>query len=273
VSRGGERRRQAQPPALDRGVAVSTFLPDRLELVKGPPGSRRRRLDRCVAALRPARADLRTRYGRALAQRNALISRIRAGAAPAADLAPWDAELAEEGIALMDAREAASAALRDPFREAAADLGLPSADLRYRPRSAASSAAELTTELERHRDADLRRGYSGHGPHMDELELSLGGRQVRRFGSQGQQRATLLALLFAERAALVASGAPAPPMLLDDVMSELDPGCRRLLARRLERGGQAIVTATERDQVPAECHPLAIEVGGGRVVEPQARAA
>ena len=83
------------------------------------------------------------------------------------------------------------------------------------------------------------------------MELRLAGRALRRFGSQGQQRIALLALLFAERAALMEAGRAAPLMLLDDVMSELDPGHRGLLVSLLESGGQAVITATESDHVPA----------------------
>ncbi|MBA3301251.1 MAG: AAA family ATPase, partial [Thermoleophilaceae bacterium] len=76
---------------------VSVFLPDRLDLVKGPPGMRRAHLDQFVAALRPARAETRAEYGRALAQRNALLGRVRAGRSAPAALDAWDAELARLG--------------------------------------------------------------------------------------------------------------------------------------------------------------------------------
>ncbi len=79
-------------PALRPALAV--FMPDRLALVKGPPAARRSHLDGFVAALRPARAEARRRYARALAQRNALVGRIRAGSAGPDSLDAWDAELA-----------------------------------------------------------------------------------------------------------------------------------------------------------------------------------
>ena len=92
-------------------------MPDRLTLVKGPPAARRAHLDGFVAALRPARAEPRRRYGRALAQRNALLGRIRAGAAHADSLDAWDAELADAGVELIAARARgrgdARAAVRD----------------------------------------------------------------------------------------------------------------------------------------------------------------
>src|SRR5436190_12626497 len=80
---------------------VSVFLPERLELVKGPPAARRAHLDQLIAALWPARQASRLAYSRALSQRNALLARIRAGASSPSALDAWDAELAAEGVRLI----------------------------------------------------------------------------------------------------------------------------------------------------------------------------
>src|SRR5919112_585027 len=99
--------------AVEARPLVSVFLPERLELVKGAPAARRAHLDQVVAALWPSRAATRTAYSRALAQRNALVGRIRSGSAGPAALDAWDAELAREGIALMEHRAAAVEGLQD----------------------------------------------------------------------------------------------------------------------------------------------------------------
>jgi DNA replication and repair protein RecF len=245
---------------------VSVFLPERLELVKGAPAARRAHLDEFMAALWPARAGTRAAYSRALAQRNALVARIRAGAAGPAALDAWDAELARHGIRLMADRAEAVDALRPAFAELAARLGLPgSAELRYRPRSGASTEGELAAELADRRDADLERGFTAHGPHRDELQLLLDAVGLRAYGSQGQQRTALLALLFAERELLAERRARPPLMLLDDVMSELDTERRELLAGLLRSGGQAVVTATEPEHVPAVEESELVRVEGGRL--------
>jgi DNA replication and repair protein RecF len=240
---------------------VSVFLPERLELVKGAPAARRAHLDQFVAALWPGRAETRSSYSRALAQRNALVGRIRAGAAGPAALDAWDAELARHGIRLMADRAEAVEGLRRLFAELAARLGLPgSAELRYRPRSGAADEGELVAELAERRAADLERGFTAHGPHRDELQLLLGDVALRAYGSQGQQRAALLALLFAERALLASRRARPPLMLLDDVMSELDAERRELLADLLRSGGQSVITTTEAEHVPG-----AALAGGGLI--------
>jgi DNA replication and repair protein RecF len=251
--------------AHDARPLVSMFLPERLELVKGAPAARRAHLDQVVAALWPARAETRLAYSRALAQRNALLGRIRAGASGPAALDAWDAELARQGVRLMADRAEAVAGLRATFAELGRRLGLPGeADLRYRPRSAADDEHGLAAELRERRAADLERGFTAHGPHRDELLLLLDDTPLRVYGSQGQQRTALLALLFAERELLASRRGRPPLMLLDDVMSELDSERRELLAGLLRSAGQSVITATEPEHVPGveEGELLRVHAGG-----------
>src|ERR687885_381868 len=216
------------PVASPTRPLVAVFMPERLELVKGGPSARRAHLDQVLAALWPARAGTRVLYARALAQRNALIGRIRAGLVGPQALDPWDATLADHGAELMSAR----------------------------------------------RDEDLRRGFTAHGPHRDEISLALGGRSARAHASQGQQRLAVLALLLGERA-LLAEHCLAPPLLLlDDVMSELDARRRELLAETLQDEGQVVVTTTDPAQVPgaARARLVMVEDGVARTALSQAAA-
>ncbi|MEK6278475.1 MAG: DNA replication and repair protein RecF [Actinomycetota bacterium] len=256
VSRSEGRRHLLDGEAADPATIarhrphVAVFSPDRLALVKGPPGERRAHLDGFIASRWPARSDLRRVYGQALAQRNALLGRVAAGLAPAAELDAWDGTLAARAAALTAARAEATSELAEPFSTAAAELGLGEpAELRYRPRSDSDPEAVRAGLAER-RESDLERGRTGWGPHLDELELSLEERSLRRYGSQGQQRAGLLALLFAEHAALLETAGAPPLMLLDDVMSELDPEHRELLAERLDGAGQSLITAADESDLP-----------------------
>jgi DNA replication and repair protein RecF len=247
---------------------VSVFLPDRLELIKGAPSLRRAHLDQFVAALWPARAATRRAYSQTLAQRNALIARIRHGAASRDSLASWDAQLAAQGIALMADRRTAVEAIADRFRDCCAELGLDGEPaLRYRPKSRATDSDQLRAELAERISSDLDRGFTGHGPHRDDLVATREGRELRAYGSQGQQRLGLLALLLAERTALAQRRRFPPVMLLDDVMSELDGVRRRALVDLLRSGGgQAVITATDAEQVPGadepDVHRLQVAVGG-----------
>lgn len=235
---------------------VSVFLPDRLELVKGTPSLRRAHMDQLVTALWPARTATRRSYAQALAQRNALLARIRAGAAAAASLAAWDHELARHGIALMADRAAAIDAVAERFAARAAELGLDGDPaVAYRPRSRAADAEQLAAELAERHQQDLERGFTGHGPHRDDLAITREGRELRAYGSQGQQRLGLLALLLAEREAIAATRDATPVMLLDDVMSELDRDRRSRLVNLLRGRGQSVITTTDLEHVPGADEP------------------
>jgi DNA replication and repair protein RecF len=139
----------------------------------------------------------------------------------------------------------------------------------YRPRSRATDPSELAAELAERTGGDLERGFTGHGPHRDDLVAVREGRELRTYGSQGQQRLALLALLLAERETIAALRAAPPVMLLDDVMSELD-GTRRRALVELLRGssGQAVITTTDLDHVPGarEAGVARLGVSAGRVL-------
>ncbi|HWN73917.1 MAG TPA: DNA replication and repair protein RecF [Solirubrobacterales bacterium] len=250
----------ADPATLARSrPPVAVFAPDRLTLVKGPPAERRAHLDGFIAARWPARGELRKRYGQAVAQRNALLSRLSAGYGSPEDLRIWDAGLAQATAPLIEARVEAVAELAGPFAAAADELGLAKAELEYAPR-AEGSEEEIRAGLEERREQDIRLGRSSWGPHLDELKLSAGGKSLRRYGSQGQQRTALLALLFAEREALMAARRVTPLLLLDDVMSELDPGRRDRLVARLGDGGQVLITAADEESVPAAAREHVVQM-------------
>lgn len=230
---------------------ISVFLPERLDLLKGAPALRRAHLDQVLAALWPARAGIRREYSQVLAQRNALLSRIRSGRAGDAALATWDRELAIKGLAVMAQRAEAVELLAEPFSRRAEQLGCTGwVTLEYRPRSRAAGEDEFLAELQARLQTDLERGFTGHGPHRDELVILRDGRELRVYGSQGEQRMALLALLLAERALLAAERGRTPLMLLDDVMSELDAQRRQLLAEELATSGQSVIATTDLGHVP-----------------------
>ena len=154
--------------------------------------------------------------------------------------------MAEFGAQFVVARWETLSALGPGFAEVAAELGVPDGRLRYDAEPPTAEALE--SRLAR----DLERGVTGLGPHLDEIGVLSGDRDLRSFGSQGEQRLAVLALLLAE-AELVSERRGFPPLLLlDDVLSELDRDRRRTLLARLPAGGQTVITATEADALPAE---------------------
>jgi DNA replication and repair protein RecF len=160
------------------------------------------------------------------------------------------------GIELVVARAEVAATLAGPFAELAGFLGLEAAAIAYD--GEAPTIAELDSRLER----DLERGITGAGPHLHDVRLEAGGRDLRSFGSQGEQRMAVLALVLAEADVLKSRSAAAPLVLLDDVLSELDGDRRRALAEIVTKGGQTVITATARAALPIEpAQTLAVSPG------------
>jgi DNA replication and repair protein RecF len=249
---------------------LGVFVPDRLELLKGSPAPRRAHLDRVVAALWPLRVATRRAYARALVQRNALLSAIRSGRASRSTMPTWDHELARHAIPLREDRERAVELLQGRFAAHATQLGLSGeASMCYRPRSHAAGVDEFVAELQQHLPAELARGFGSHGPHRDELAFLRDGRELRSYGSQGELRLALLALLLAERAVLGEHRGHTPLLLLDDVMSELDPERRELLAVELADGGQSVIATTDLAHVPSACaaHVTRLRVSPGAILQ------
>ena len=239
-------------------VATLVFTPDRLAVVKGGPAVRRAYFDRALGRLAPARAQLPTDYAAALAQRNASLRRVAGGFSSRDALTPWTEQVAALGRQLVESRGEVLAALAPGFAERGEELGLPAARMTY------EGDPPTVDALEARLDRDLERGSSGLGPHLDDVVLTSGARDLRSFGSQGEQRLTVLALLLAE-AELIADRRGFPPLLLlDDVLSELDPNRRRVLAERVQQAGQTLVTATQASSLPIEPAQL-LEVTPGLV--------
>jgi DNA replication and repair protein RecF len=241
-------------------VSTLVFTPDRLGVVKGPPAARRAYFDRVLGRFAPARAVLPAEYGAAVAQRNAALRRAAADLSARDAIEPWTERVALLGAELVAARLETLALLEPCFAERAAELGLDAAALRYEgePPTLEGLGAAL--------GRDLERGVTSLGPHLDDVVLLAGDRDLRSFGSQGEQRLALLALLLAEAETITDRSGVAPLLLLDDVLSELDPERRRILAARVRSVGQALVTATDAAMLPAAPDQL-LEVTPGVVLE------
>jgi len=242
-------------------LRVVVFTPDDLDLVKGGPGERRRMLDDLLVQLHPRYEKLRADLDRVLRQRNALLKQVggRLPAEAAATLDVWDHKLAEAGTALATARAALTQDL-EPLVGTAYDhlAGSPSAvGLTIRP----SWEGTLAEALAAGRTEDVRRGVSTVGPHRDDLEITLEAMPARVHGSQGEQRCLTLALRLAARQVIESRTGTGPLLLLDDVLSELDPGRAAALLSLLP-ATQTVITSA--GGVPGGTRPdLVVEVEDG----------
>ncbi len=222
------------------------FTPDRLGVVKGGPAARRAYFDRSVGRLFPSRSPLPAEYAAVVGQRNAALRRVSAGTSSRDALSPWSERVVELGAELVSARAQALELLSPSFERIAESMGLPDARLRY------EGEVVTSKELEDRLPRDLERGVTGAGPHLHEIRIEAGDRDLRNFGSQGEQRIAVLALVLGEAAVIAERGGAPPLVLLDDVLSELDGDRRRSLGQLISDGGQTVVTATAAAALPIE---------------------
>ena len=224
-------------------LSALVFTPERLAVVKGGPIVRRAYLDRMLGRVFPSRAGIPAEYGKAVAQRNAALRRVRAGESGLDTVEPWSAQVVELGTELDAARSELATLLGPGFARIANDLGLAEAILSYD--GSGLTMEELAARLER----DVERAATGVGPHLRDAEITAGGRELRGYGSQGEQRTAVLALVLAEAELLTERRGQPPLLLLDDVFSELDTARRGALLAALPAGGQTVITATHRPGV------------------------
>jgi DNA replication and repair protein RecF len=247
--------------AYFEGLAAVCFAPDDLLLVKAGPEGRRRFLDRAAFNRWPAVLGEAREFVRALRARNAAL---RSGSDEVE--ASFRGPLVRAATRLLARRRALVAELAPRIRLAFAEIsgaGAPEPDVSYRPAAGMrlegdedALAARLGAILAERIPRDRERGYTSAGPHMDDLALELGGRPARSYGSQGQQRAMVLALKIAEIENLRAALGRPPLLLLDDVSSELDPAKNRYLLEYLAAlPGQVFLTSTDRRLLEAAAGP------------------
>jgi DNA replication and repair protein RecF len=270
--RPGEPKRVTVDGARERSVErllgrfpVLVFTPDRLRLVQGAPALRRAYFDRVLARLWPRPAAAVPEYARRLAQRNHLLRRVRAGAAAVDALEPWDALLAEAAAEVIAARARLCSRLLAPLERRLAELGGdPQAPpLRYLPNREGDAGA-LRRELAGRRGRDVERAVTSIGPHLDDFAIADAGKDLRHFGSQGEQRRALLGLILAESDLLAEERGERPLLLLDDVTSELDLERRSRLLDAVSEFDQAIATTTDEADLAGRAGSL-LRVSAGTV--------
>lgn len=270
ISRQGRSRVQVNRQRLGRtrdllGVMrVTVFSPDDLALVKGGPTERRRFLDDTLVALAVKYDAMRLELDRIVRQRNVLLKQCggRLNDETGATLDVWDAKLADVGDRFGHARAVLVARLAPMVSEAYDQLAdRPSTvDLRYEP---GWRQRGLVTALAESRTDDVRRGVSTVGPHRDDVELFIGGMPARTHASQGEQRSLALALRLGAHRLVAERAGSVPVLVLDDVLSELDPLRSAALLRHLPAGQVVLTTA---GLLPDAAHPdVVVRISEGAV--------
>ena len=227
------------------------FSPEDLRTVKDGPAERRRFVDMALSQIRPAYYYALQRYARALKQRNEVLKAASLQPALLSTLDSWDEQLAAAGAELTRQRQAYIARLNAAAGETHREIsdGRERLEIRYAPSVRhGDEVQENLDALFAARENDLRRMTTSVGAHRDDVLMLIGDRDVRAFGSQGQQRTAALAMRLAELRVMGEVMEEPPMLMLDDVMSELDPSRRRQLVGHL-KGIQTFITCTDVDDL------------------------
>jgi DNA replication and repair protein RecF len=239
----GVHRRALDLPGTFRAVL---FWPDDLALVKAGPEGRRRFLNQMLVQVQPGYARSLAGYARVLRQRNHLLKQVAAHEQPVDALEAWDHELVGLAEGIVGARAQAIADLTPTAVAGQSSVG----DGEVLNVSYSGPPPDLLSAVQKSLPQDLRTGTTGVGPHRDDLAILLDGKDARSFASQGQQRTIAVSLKLAEAELMQARSGEAPVLLLDDVLSELDPKRREALMVRVGGYGQVILTAVEPAPIP-----------------------
>ncbi len=260
----------AEPGRLNECLRVVAFTAADLQVIKGEPQLRRAFLDSAIAELDPEYKRYWRRYERVVSGKNYLL---RQGRPDQELLAVYQEELARLGAQLLARRLAYLQEINAELRCLQGRLGLKSLELEYLPSleglpgSPEQLLARLASELDRVAAEEERRGFSLVGPHRDDLQFTSEGVDLKRFGSQGEQRLAILEAKLAQCELHRRRFGSYPILILDDLLSELDPKNGRLLLEALPPEAQAFLTAIELPPILKGFVGRTYYLGEGRVRE------
>ncbi len=249
------------------------FSPSYLSLVKGGPNERRRFVDTAICQIKPSYASVMKKFTRLLEQRNFLIKEIKRGRARTEDLDIWDDQLCEAEAAIANERIFYINDIAQYVSEIHSGLSGNSEEIRlgymtragkYFKETVEISKDEILRNLKNSKDRDLFNGTTMTGVHHDEIEITVNGNNIKKYGSQGQQRSAVLALKLAEAEKLRDITGEEPVILLDDVMSELDERRQDYILNHIA-DRQVFITCCDPSTVPRLAAGSVFRVENGNV--------
>ena len=242
-------------------INVVIFTPDDIEIIKDGPQKRRRFLDMMISSLRPNYLHLLNNYNKTLEQRNNYLRQIKMENKNPSMLDIWDEQLADYSFKIYEYRkyfiEKISNIIED-IHSLITKSGKEDIKIKYISNS--KNKESFLENLKKSRQVDIKRGFTATGVHRDDFMIYINGRPVSIFGSQGQQRTTILTLKLCELKIVKEEIGDSPILLLDDFMSELDEKRRESFLENI-KGNQVIITCTDRIDLENESSIYYVENG------------
>ncbi len=245
--------------------AVVLFSPDELNLTKGSPNARRRFLDIAASQMYPKYYHILKRYNKVLYQRNNLIKKLRYERHENLKdtLVVWDEKLIDYGMMVISYRKQLVESLMLHAKKIHREISGEELFLDYK--TAFSTKEEFAEKLRCSFEREVEIGFTLYGPHKDDLEINVAGKDIKTYGSQGQHRSAVLALKFAQADYIYELTGEYPVLLLDDIMSELDSYRRAYLAEKI-KDKQVIITCTDADNLSKSLGANIILVKNGKII-------
>lgn len=246
-------------------INVIIFTPDDIEIIKEGPQRRRKFLDMMISSLRPNYINILNNYNKILEQRNTYLKQINLENKNRADIDIWDEQLAEFSAKIYDYRKEYT----DKIHEKIGDIHnsvikSEKEEIKIKYISNGRSKEVFLENLKKTKELDIKRGFTATGIHRDDIIIYINKKQVSIFGSQGQQRTTVLTLKLCELSIAKEEIEDEPILLLDDFMSELDEDRRKSFLESI-KGKQVIITCT--DKIKIENNPKTYFVENGKVTK------
>lgn len=264
--------KEESPRAMMGKFYSVVFTPDTLGIVRDGPSERRRMLDVAISLIKPNYASVMSRYIRALKHRNSLLKKYCEKPFGEEYFIPWNEELSRLGAKIIKYRldyiekfSVLAADIYDGISSSREKLGFKY-DFSEKNISEEEIYKKLLSELERTKESDLRRLYTGVGPHSHDLLLFLDGKEAGVYGSQGQQRSCAIAMKLGEASIIEKITGECPVVLLDDVMSELDENRQKYILNYLNNW-QVFITCCDPSQLLRSEKGKTFEVASGRIIK------
>lgn len=242
---------------------VVVLSPEEQSITKGPPARRRAYFDRVFSVVAPAYMSALAGFTRALRQRNAALDQVQHNRAPVTAVQAWDEALVEQGATIWRERQSLLSDFRVCLATAVKELA--DRDLQLAIIHTPQPPPDKQEYLDNIQTAitnDCRRGYTTIGPHRDQYEIEFNNADLRKFGSQGEHKISLVLIKMAEALFIRQYSGKTPTVLLDDLFAKLDFHRSDLVLSALGEDIQTIITST--DLIDLEKHGVDLTTPGSR---------
>ena len=226
-------------------INIVIFTPDDIEIIKGGPDQRRKFLDIMISQLRPNYILILSLYQKTIEQRNNYLKQIKEEQKDENLLEIWDEKLAEYAIKICEYRKEFIEKLKPKMEKLHKEITNNKEEIKIEYVTECLDKKIYLDLLKERRKLDILKGFTTKGVHRDDFVIYINGRQLNVYGSQGQQRTSILTLKLAELNLIYDEIGEYPILLLDDFMSELDKSRRESLVQHIKET-QVIITCTDK---------------------------